>query len=381
MWLSLGKELILMTDNESNRNATDTPKKDYKIIKLGGFIALIVIYILFCFFWRFWQNYIFREGYGVPCFISSLLIYLWYFWLKDKSKEGFTTENTGFSSEEDVDEFVKKNNCLLGSYFVTNSIIWGIAAYVIPTYFSDINIINFTYFGFLISMLLFAIFLILFLPSRRAILKHDEKVIDKFAYLNLWNYYLFKEEKISNYSLFFKNTSGITNKEINLVLTGLKNERKEQLDIYKLYSEIPKFRDSAELSFGLIINKIIKVTGSVGLLGVLYKIGMYIFTNIQSGDDKNTSTQQFLLNSGATIVLIFFVIVFIWFISSILFFELSSSRKRKQVDYLFPKLLDEAIRSSGPSSNSSSMVNPKKTLALKTRRFHNFFEALMNRLH
>lgn len=370
-----------MTDNESNRNATDTPKKDYKIIKLGGFIALIVIYILFCFFWRFWQNYIFREGYGVPCFISSLLIYLWYFWLKDKSKEGFTTENTGFSSEEDVDEFVKKNNCLLGSYFVTNSIIWGIAAYVIPTYFSDINIINFTYFGFLISMLLFAIFLILFLPSRRAILKHDEKVIDKFAYLNLWNYYLFKEEKISNYSLFFKNTSGITNKEINLVLTGLKNERKEQLDIYKLYSEIPKFRDSAELSFGLIINKIIKVTGSVGLLGVLYKIGMYIFTNIQSGDDKNTSTQQFLLNSGATIVLIFFVIVFIWFISSILFFELSSSRKRKQVDYLFPKLLDEAIRSSGPSSNSSSMVNPKKTLALKTRRFHNFFEALMNRLH
>ena len=341
-----------MTYNE--RHATDTPKKFYKSMKLWGFILLIVIYIVLCFVCPFLKDYIFQEWYSVPCFISLLLDYVWFFWLKDKSKEGFTTENTGFSSEEDVDEFLKKNNCLLGSYFVFNSILWGIAAYVIPAYFSKINIINFTYFGFLFSMLLFAIFLLLFLPSRRAILKHDEKVIDKFAYLNLWNYYLFKEKKISNYSLFFKNTSGITNKEINLVLIGLENERKEQLDIYKLYSEVPKFRDSTELSFGLIINKIIKVTGSVGLLGVLYKAGMHIYTNIQNGDNKTTSTQQFLLNSGETIVVLFLVIVFIWFISSMLFFELSSYRKRKQVDYLFPKLIDEAIRSSASSSASPS---------------------------
>ena len=214
------------------------------------------------------------------------------------------------------------------------------------------------YFSFLISTLLFAIFLLLSLPFRRAILKHDEKVIDKFAYLNLWNYYLFKEEKISNYSLFFKNTSGITNKEINSVLMGLKNERKEQLDIYKLYSEVPKFRDSARLSFGIIGSKIIQFTRTVGLLsgllGVLYKIGKHIYASIQNGDDKNNSIQQFLLNSGETIVVFFLVIVFIWFISSMLFFELTSYRKRKQVDYLFPKLIDEAIRFSEQSSGSSS---------------------------
>ena len=84
---------------------------------------------------------------------------------------------------------------------------------------------------------------------------------------------------------------------------------------------------------------------------------MHIYTNIQNGDNKTTSTQQFLLNSGETIVVLFLVIVFIWFISSMLFFELSSYRKRKQVDYLFPKLIDEAIRSSASSSASPSMGN------------------------
>ena len=349
-----------MTDSKSNQHTTDTPQKNYKkIILVGSIIALIVIYIVYYLLSYFvcpsWKKYLW---YIVPGFISLLLICLWFLWLKDKSSEGFTTENTGFSSEEDVDEFVKKNNSLLSCYFVINFFICGILASIILYLYAKIGIPEFMYFSFLISTLLFAIFLLLSLPFRRAILKHDEKVIDKFAYLNLWNYYLFKEEKISNYSLFFKNTSGITNKEINSVLMGLKNERKEQLDIYKLYSEVPKFRDSDRLSFGIIGSKIIQFTRTVGLLsgllGVLYKIGKHIYASIQNGDDKNNSIQQFLLNSGETIVVFFLVIVFIWFISSMLFFELTSYRKRKQVDYLFPKLIDEAIRFSEQSSGSSS---------------------------
>ena len=313
------------------------------------FFILLILYSLLSFFYPWFNKNIFKDWYGVPFFISILLIYLWYFLLKEKAENGFTKESTGWN-EEEIKKFNKFNNHLMSFYLVLNLLGWGVGTVFLENilgYFSisknEFQIQTFIYFGFLLSSFLFLAMLLIVIPSQRAILLYDKKSLDKFFCLNVWNYYVFKDKKMTNFDLFLKNTSSVTNEEIKLVQKALRTEGIEQLRRFCLCLDSPKFRDSTELSFGIITNKIIKVTGSVSLLGVLYQVCKYIYDNISKNDNETNGILQFLLNSGGTIIILLMLLFSIWFLFSVLFFEMSSLRKRKQVDYIFFKLVKEMI--------------------------------------
>lgn len=177
------------------------------------FFILLILYSLLSFFCPWFNKNIFKDWYGVPFFISILLIYLWYFLLKEKSENGFTKESTGWN-EEEIKKFNKFNNRLMSFYLVLNLFGWGVGTVFLENilgYFSiresEFQIQTFIYFGFLLSSFLFLAMLLIVIPSQRAILLYDKKSLDKFFCLNVWNYYVFKDKNMTNFDLFLKNTS------------------------------------------------------------------------------------------------------------------------------------------------------------------------------
>jgi len=303
-------------------------------------IALIFIYMGMSYFCNYFTQHIFKRGFGVPIFLFGILIINWFFRFKKTFWAELSQDDTGFT-EDEFENYKKSTNCLFGTFLVLNSIIWFFLTYCTNNF--EEKLVDFFVLEFFLSSVLFVVLIAIFIPQQRAILKYDNKGINKNFYLNVWNCYVYKDKGIKNIDLFFSNASSITNNELNLVKEGLSNEEIDQLENFKLYSELPRYRDSVELSFTTIVKKIVKVTGSITLFGLLYKLGSLIFTEINKENRESNNIIRLLLNYGSTIASLVILILLFWFVISLVFYELSSAQKRKQIDYIFPKLVEETL--------------------------------------
>lgn len=281
---------------------------------------------------------ILKDGLGVVVILSFILMLVWFCYWKNSIWSKLNKKNTGFSDEQ-LEKYKKSNNNLFGIFLFLNFVIW-----VIAVYFYNIESSNWIY-PFFVSVLLFLILILFFVPRQNVVLKYDNKVIDKSFYLNLWTYYVYKDKGVTNFDLFSSNISGITNYEVKQVEKGLAEEEIDQLKRFLIYSDLPKYRDSMELSFSIIIDKIIKTTGSVTILGLVYNMARYIYGEIRKSNEVSQSNDivKFFLNYGGTIVLLTFLILLFWFILSLLFNEFSYNQKRKQVNYILPKMIEAVL--------------------------------------
>lgn len=315
-------------------------KKYYKSEIFRVSTVLIFIYLGLSYINSCFTQYIFKQGFGVPIFLFGILIINWFFRFKNTFWAELNQDNTGFT-EEEFEHYKKSNNCLFGTFLVLNLFIWFFLTYCTDNFKE--KLVDFFVLELVLSSVLFAVLIVIFIPQQRVILKYDNKGINKEFYLNVWNYYVYKDKGIKNIDLFFSNASSITNNELKLVKKGLTSEEIDQLENFKLYSELPKYRDSVELSFTTIVNKIVKVTGSITLFGCLYKLGNLIFTEINKKNGESNNIIRLLLNYGGTIASLVILILLCWFVTSLVFYELSSAQKRKQIDYIFPKLVEEIL--------------------------------------
>ena len=128
------------------------------------------------------------------------------------------------------------------------------------------------------------------------------------------------------------------------------NSKNNTLNFYENNTLVRKFKCATGKSSTptpqrktTIVNKIVKVTGSITLFGCLYKLGNLIFTEINKKNGESNNIIRLLLNYSGTIASLVILILLCWFVTSLVFYELSSAQKRKQIDYIFPKLVEEIL--------------------------------------
>lgn len=296
--------------------------KKYWII----FIIIIVIsYTVLSCFWPWFQNVIFLKWRGLLPLSFVILTLYW-----------FLDGKVRIWNNSEMDDNYKKSTNFLFSVILSI----GTLVVVIYTYFlrkTPQEISSFYTEGFLIFLISFMIVVGLITPFQKAHLEYKYQKIDKNFLLKVWNYYSFKDKGMSNFEIYSSNISSITLDEIKTVSDNLKQESSE-LEYLNDCLDIPKYRESYEISLNNILVFFVKFVGLGTLLSTISS-----FITKEGKQIKENFIQFFSEQSLLTIIsMLVFLILLIFFIF-LFYYEFSFHQKRQQIEVLLPKMIKKLL--------------------------------------
>ncbi|WP_155966056.1 hypothetical protein [Streptococcus ruminantium] len=303
------------------RKACEFFKKYWNIFIIG----IGVLYIGFSFFCPWFQNVIFLNGRGLLPLSFVILTLYW-----------FLDGKVRIWNNSEMDENYKKSTNFLFSVILSiGTLVVGIYTYCLSEPIQEIS--SFYTGGFLSFLISFMIVVGLITPFQKAHLEYKYQKIDKNFLLKVWNYYSFKDKGMSNFEIYSSNISSITLDEIKTVSDNLKQGSGE-LEYLNDCLDIPKYRESYEISLNNILVFFVKFIGSATLLSTISS-----FITKEGKQIKDNFIQSLSEQSLLTIISMFVFLILLIFFIFLFYYEFSFHQKRQQIEVLLPKMIKKLL--------------------------------------
>ncbi|GGE28470.1 hypothetical protein [Streptococcus himalayensis] len=282
------------------------------------------------------------KDFHLPCITLGLLIGLWGYWHKYGTNILAYLNHVELQVLEEYEvsiEIEKTDNERIT--LVYRTILWTFGLAILFSIFllfwmSNKNSVFFIL-EFLIILFSFIISCLIFIPSYQAVLKYDKVAFDKNFYLNVWNSLAF--ENITELQLFHRNKDSVTVEETKKVKLKLKDLDAETLEILKGFSDVKigKFEDSASRTVSQVMAR--WGTFVIWIGGINYVVQKFFEAELLKQLDN-------LWGEIFQIVILLIVIGVPIILGGLFIFnEFSYDQKRKQVDILLPKMIEDVLQS------------------------------------